>query len=159
MSNDVLLTKEGLEKLRTELQALKTTERSKVADAIKEAKSHGDLKENAAYHEAKLNQQRLDSRIADLENAIMRAKIVERPADQDDRAHLGSRVQLEDVEFGDEFTITLVGSFGADVTHNLISISSPLGEALLGKQVGDLVKVEAPGGNQEYRLLAVESIE
>ncbi len=158
MSNDVLLTKEGLEKLKAEVLALKTTARSAVAGAIKEAKSHGDLKENAAYHEAKLNQQRLDSRIADLEKAIMRAKIVERPDDRHDLAHLGSRVKLEDLEFGDEFTITLVGSFGADVTHNLISISSPLGEALLGKVVGELVEVEAPGGNQKYKILAVESI-
>ncbi len=158
MSNDVLLTKEGLEKLKGELVLLKTVERTKVADAIKEAKSHGDLKENAAYHEAKLNQQRLDSRIADLEKAIMRAKIVERPEDRHDLAHLGSKVKLEDVEFGDEFTITLVGSFGADATHNLISISSPLGEALLSKVVGEVIEVEAPGGNQKYKILAVESV-
>lgn len=155
MGHDILLTPEGLEKLKAELAELKGPVRLQVAEAIKEAKSHGDLRENAAYHEAKLNQQRLDSRIADLEKAIQRAKVVERPAGHGDLAHLGSKVTLVDLEFGDEFEVSLVGSFEADPQQNRISISSPLGEALLGKAVGESVEVEAPDGTQSYRIKAI----
>lgn len=155
MAHEILLTPEGLEKLKAELAELKGPVRSQVAEAIKEAKSHGDLRENAAYHEAKLNQQRLDSRIADLEKAIQRAKIVERPDGHGDLAHLGSKVTLVDLEFGDEFEVSLVGSFEADPQQNLISISSPLGEALLGKSVDESVEVEAPGGTQSYRIKSI----
>lgn len=155
MAHEILLTPEGLEKLKAELAELKGSVRLQVAEAIKEAKSHGDLRENAAYHEAKLNQQRLDSRIADLEKAIQRAKVVERPEGHGDLAHLGSKVTLEDLEFGDEFEVTLVGSFEADPQLNLISIASPLGEALLGKATGELVEVEAPDGTQNYRIKSI----
>lgn len=152
MANEILLTAEGLEKLRAELADLKGPVRARIADAIKEAKSHGDLRENAAYHEAKLNQQRLESRIADLEKAIQRAKVVERPDHHGDVAHLGTKVVLLDLEFDDEFEITLVGSFEADPGKNMISITSPLGEGLLGKEVGAEVQIEAPGGTQRYRI-------
>lgn len=152
MANEILLTAEGLEKLRLELADLKGPVRARIAEAIKEAKSHGDLRENAAYHEAKLNQQRLESRIADLEKAIQRAKVVERPDHHGDVAHLGTNVMLLDLEFDDEFEITLVGSFEADPAKNMISITSPLGEALLGKEVGEEVEIEAPGGTQRYRI-------
>jgi len=152
MANEVLLTAEGLEKLRAELAELKGPVRTRIAEAIKEAKSHGDLRENAAYHEAKLNQQRLDARINDLEKAIQRARVVTRPDEHGDIAHIGTKVMLLDVEFDDEFEVTLVGSFEADPAGNLISIASPLGEALLGKGVGDKVEIEAPGGSQRYTI-------
>ena len=148
----VQVTAEGFEKLKAELHHLKQTVRMEVADAIREAKSHGDLKENAAYHEAKLNQSRLEGRISDLERAVQNAKIVERPADAGDAAFLGSRVTLEDPEFGDVFTVTLVGGFEADLDQNLVSISSPLGEAVLGRSAGEMVTVEAPAGKQIYRI-------
>lgn len=156
MAGEILVTKEGLEKMRAELAELRGSERARIAEAIKEAKSHGDLRENAAYHEAKLNQRRLDSRIADLEKAIMRAKVVQRPDNEGDIAHLGSKVVLEDKEFADEFEIILVGSFEADPSNNRISITSPLGEALLGKVVGDEVQVEAPGGMQQYAIRKIQ---
>lgn len=155
MAGEILVTREGLEKMRAELAELKGPVRASVADAIKEAKSHGDLRENAAYHEAKLNQRRLESRIADLEKALLRAKVVERPSHAGVLAHLGSKVELEDVEYGDDLEITLVGSFEADPQHNLISITSPLGEALVGKEVGETVQVEAPGGKQTFRIRAI----
>jgi transcription elongation factor GreA len=157
MGQDILLTAEGLEKLKAELADLKGPTRSRIADAIKEAKSHGDLRENAAYHEAKLNQQRLESRISDLERAIQRAKVVERPAGSGDTAHLGSKIVLLDLEFDDEFEITLVGSFEADPHHNLISISSPLGEAVMGQLPGAEIEVEAPGGTQRYRIISIKA--
>ena len=154
MANEVLVTEEGLAKLKAELEELKGPTRMRVAEAIREAKSHGDLKENAAYHEAKLNQTRLESRIADLERAVTSAKIIVR--DSSGGAHLGSKITLLDLEFDDEFTVNLVGSFEADPAKDLISISSPLGEALVGKKQGDEITVQSPNGINTYRLVTVE---
>jgi transcription elongation factor GreA len=156
MAKEIQVTREGFDKLRRELEELKGPIRLQVAEAIREAKSHGDLRENAAYHEAKLNQTRLESRIADLERAVQYAKVVERPVDAGDTAALGSKVRLLDMEFDDELTVTLVGSFEADPAKDLISIGSPLGEALLGTAVGDEIEVEAPGGTTKYRVLGIE---
>lgn len=155
MANEVLLSREGLERLKKELEELKGPVRMRVAEAIRDAKSHGDLRENAAYHEAKLNSARLESRIADLEKVVQIAKIVERPHDAGEAAHLESKVVLEDVEYGDELEVTLVGSYEADPTKDLISIVSPLGEALVGKYAGELVEVEAPAGVQRFRIKAI----
>lgn len=155
MPKEIQFTREGYEKLKAELEELKGPTRMAIAEAIREAKSHGDLRENAAYHEAKLNQTRLESRIADLEKALQMAKIIERPAGVGTEAHLGNKVTLLDLEFDDEFTVTLVGSFEADPSKDLISIGSPLGEALLGRVVNDEIEVEAPGGTNHYRILAI----
>ncbi len=155
MAHEVLLTQSGYDKLKKELENLKTVVRSNIAEAIKEAKSHGDLRENAAYHEAKLNQQRNDGRIADLEKVLQIAKIVERPEGAGDMAHLGSVVVLEDLEFGDEISITLVGNFEADPANDMISIASPLGEAVLGKVTGEKVTYTAPGGDISYLIKSV----
>src|SRR5437016_6673626 len=114
MSSGVQFTREGFEKLKAELDELKGPRRAAIADAIREAKSHGDLRENAAYHEARLNQRRLESRIADLEKAFQLAKIVDQSDVQGSTAHLGSKAKLRDSELGDEFVVTLVGAFEAD---------------------------------------------
>lgn len=155
MANEIMLTPEGFEKLKSELEDLKGPTRMRVAEAIREAKAHGDLKENAAYHEAKLNQTRLDSRIADLEKVLQMAKIVHRPEGNDGFAHLGSKIKLLDKEFGDEIMVTIVGSYEADPAKDLISIGSPLGGALIGKGAGDELVVETPGGTQEYKVIEV----
>lgn len=156
MSNSNHFTQEGLTKLKAELDELKGTVRMRVAEAIREAKAHGDLRENAAYHEAKLNQSRLESRISDLERAIQTAKVVERPAGSEGTAQIGSKVKLLDKEFDDELLITLVGAFEADPTRDLISISSPLGVAITGQVVGAEIEVAAPGGVTLYRILQVD---
>lgn len=156
MAKEIQVTREGFEKLSKELEELKGPVRSRIAEAIREAKSHGDLRENAAYHEAKLNQTRLESRIADLEKAVQLAKIIDRPEVQGDFIALGSRVKLFDIEFDEEIFVTLVGSFEADPAKELISIGSPLGEALLGKAVGDEISVEAPQGTNVYKILGVK---
>ena len=145
MAKDIPFTREGYEKLKAELEELKGPTRFADAEAIREAKSHGDL-----------NQTRLESRISDLERAFQKAKVVERPAGDTTSAHLGSKIQLRDLEFSDDFEISLVGSFEADPSKDLISIGSPLGEALLGRIVGEEVTVEAPDGVQRYRVLAIE---
>lgn len=154
MANEILVTADGLAKLKAELEELKGPTRMRVAEAIREAKSHGDLRENAAYHEAKLNQSRLEARIAELEKAVQSAKVIER--DNSGGAHLGSKVKLLDLEFDDEFTVTLVGSFEADPTKDLISITSPLGEALVNKHMGAELTVNSPNGVNTYRIVAVE---
>ncbi len=156
MANEIYLTSAGYEKLKKELEELKGPVRQRIAEAIREAKSHGDLKENAAYHEAKLNQTRLESRISDLEKSLLMAKVVEKAEDASNGAQLGSKVTLLDKEFDEEFTIELVGSLEADPTQDLISISSPLGEGLLGKGMGAEIAVEAPGGVHHYKVVLVE---
>ena len=154
MASEVQFTREGFEKLKTELDELKGPTRMRIAEAIREAKSHGDLKENAAYHEAKLNQTRLESRIAELEKALQTAKVVERGVGGG--AQLGSRVGLLDLDLDDEFTVELVGAFEADPTNDRISVASPLGEGLVGRMPGDEVEVKAPGGMTRYRITAVD---
>jgi len=156
MAHEFMLSREGFARLKEELEDLKGPVRMRVAEAIREAKSHGDLRENAAYHEAKLNQARLESRIADLEKVVQLAKIVDRPAGAGEPAQMGSKVTLVDQEFGDDFLITLVGSYEADPTKDLISIVSPLGGALLGKLPGDEIEVETPGGMQKYKVKDVQ---
>ena len=153
MASEVQFTREGFEKLKAELDDLKGPTRMRIADAIREAKSHGDLKENAAYHEAKLNQTRLESRIAELEKALQTAKIVETVSGGG--AQLGSKVGLLDHDLDDEFTVKLVGAFEADPTNDLISVASPLGEALVGRASGDEIKVKAPAGVTRYRITSV----
>jgi transcription elongation factor GreA len=154
MANEILVTADGLAKLRAELEELKGPRRQAIAEAIREAKSHGDLKENAAYHEAKLNQTRLESRIAELERAVQSAKVIVR--DDSGGAHLGSKIGLLDLDIDDEFEVNLVGAFEADPAHDRISISSPLGEALVGKLVGDEFSVQSPNGINKYRVVSVE---
>ncbi len=150
-----MLTPEAHTKLRHELEDLKGRERQRIAQAIREAKAHGDLKENAAYHEAKLNQTRLEGRISSLEKTLQLSKVVERDQSAPD-AGLGATVKLEDLEFGDTLTLKLVSSYEADPANDLISISSPLGAALIGKCPGDEIAVETPDGTQCYRVLGID---
>jgi transcription elongation factor GreA len=154
MANENRLTQEGYEKLKSELEELKGPVRLRIAQAIREAKAHGDLKENAAYHEAKLNQTRLESRISDMEKMFQLAKIVT-VGEAGPGAQLGSTVKLFDLDFDEEMTIKLVSSFEADPIKDLISISSPMGEALLGREEGDEIEVTAPGGATKYKVLSI----
>lgn len=156
MPKEVLLSQSGYDKLKAELEELKGPVKARIAEAIREAKSHGDLRENAAYHEAKLNQTRLEGRIADLEKVLHTARIVERPAGAENTAHLGSKIKLKDLKWGDELTVELVGSYEADPANDLISITSPLGSALIDKGVEDEIEVEAPAGVQKYKILALD---
>ncbi|MBA3726169.1 MAG: transcription elongation factor GreA [Armatimonadetes bacterium] len=157
MSEDVFLTKSGFEKLRVELAELKGPKRQAMSEAIREARSHGDLKENAAYHEAKLNQARLEGRIADLERVLDIAEIVERPESAEETAHLGSRVSLFDFKWEEELVVELVGSFEADPSNGLVSIDSPMGSALVGRSEDEEIEVDAPAGIQKYRIDKIET--
>jgi len=155
MANETVLTPQGYEKLKREVEELKGPVRAQIAEAIREAKSHGDLRENAAYHEAKLNQRRLDERLAGLEKTLQLAKIVDTSQAGNESAHLGSQVTLLDLDFDEEITITIVSSYEADPARDLISISSPLGAGVMDKAVGEEIEVAAPGGTQRYRVKAI----
>ncbi len=156
MSNPVQLTADGFEKLTKELEDLKSRGRREAAAAIKDAKAHGDVRENAAYDEAKLNKDRLELRIQELERMLLIAKVVKRPDGADGIAHLGSAVELEDLSLGETFEITLVGAFETDPELNRVSIASPLGSSLLEKGEGEIVEVEAPNGARKYRIAKIK---
>ena len=155
----VPLTINGAEKLRAELHELKTVQRPGIVNAIAEARSHGDLAENAEYHAAKERQSFVEGRIADLESKLANAQIIN-PAllEAEGRCVFGATVELEDVKSGDVVTYQIVGEDEADIKQNKISISSPLARALIGKSSGDVAEVHAPAGVREYEILDVKYI-
>ena len=155
----VPLTKTGAEKLRDELHQLKTVERPAVIAAIKEARAHGDLSENAEYDAAKERQGFLEGRILDLESKLSNAQIID-PAelDVDGRCVFGATVELADLESGDSVTYQIVGDDEADLKTGKISVSSPIARALIGKYAGDVAEVMAPGGVKEYEILDVKYV-
>ncbi len=155
--NKVPLTVKGAELLRAELHNLKTVERPKVIASIQEARSHGDLSENAEYDAAKERQSFIEGRIVELESKLANAQIID-PAhlDADGRCVFGATVELEEVGSGETVTYQIVGDDEADIKQNKISISSPIARALIGKYSGDVAEVKAPGGIKEYEILDVK---
>ncbi|WP_374353217.1 transcription elongation factor GreA [Chitinimonas sp.] len=155
----VPLTVIGAEKLKAELQRLKSVERPNVIAAIAEARSHGDLSENAEYDAAKERQGFVEGRIQDLEGKLGNAIIIDPAAiDADGRIVFGATVDLEDMETGDNVTYQIVGDDEADIKLRKISVSSPIARALIGKSAGDIAEVQAPGGIREYEVLDVKYI-
>jgi transcription elongation factor GreA len=153
------LTVAGAEKLRQELHNLKTIERPRVINAIAEARSHGDLSENAEYDAAKDRQSFVEGRIVELESKLGSAQIIDpKSLNADGRCVFGSTVILEDVNNGDVVTYQIVGDDEADIRHRKISISSPVARALIGKSSGDIAEVQAPGGIREYEVVEVQYI-
>jgi len=155
--NKIPLTVKGAELLRTELHQLKTVERPSVIAAIQEARSHGDLSENAEYDAAKERQSFIEGRIVELESKLANSQIID-PAhlDADGRCVFGATVELEVVGSGEAVTYQIVGDDEADIKQNKISISSPIARALIGKYSGDVAEVKAPGGIKEYEILDVK---
>jgi transcription elongation factor GreA len=153
----VPLTVKGAELLRTELHQLKTVERPAVIAAIQEARSHGDLSENAEYDAAKERQSFIEGRIVELESKLANGQIID-PAhlDADGRCVFGATVELEEMGSGETVTYQIVGDDEADIKQNKISISSPIARALIGKYSGDVAEVKAPGGIKEYEILDVK---
>jgi transcription elongation factor GreA len=146
----------GAEKLKAELQRLKSIERPSVIQAIAEARSHGDLSENADYDAAKERQGFIEGRIAEIENKLAGAQVIDPSTiDGDGRVVFGATVEIEDVEAGTRRTWRIVGDDEADVRENMVSVSSPLARALIGKEEGDSVEVQAPGGVRTYEIIAV----
>jgi transcription elongation factor GreA len=158
MSSDyVYLSREGFDKLKAELHELKTVKRPQVVNDIKRARELGDLSENAEYHAAKEAQTHIERKIAELEYKLTRAQVVTDQRHDSDTAALLSRVHLRDTSDGDEMDYLLVSDAEADLPAGKISIQSPVGKALVGRRVGDLVNVTTPGGQVTYKILKVES--
>jgi len=153
---ELILTYEGLQKLEEELEYLKTTKKMEVAERIKEARGFGDLSENSEYDAAKNEQAEVEARIITIENMLRVAKVVSDDDVDVKKVGIGNKVKLLDVEENEELEYTIVGSTEVDLFNNKISNESPLGEALMGQKKGATVKVAAPMGEIEYKILKIE---
>ena len=151
------ITVKGLENLKSELEDLKNVQRPKIVEAIAEARSHGDLKENAEYHAAREQQSFNEGRIADIEAKLSNSEIIDvTKVSANGRVVFGSTVRLANAEDGEEVSYQIVGEDEADIKLGLVSVTSPIARALIGKNAGDIVVVVAPKGETEYEVLAVE---
>lgn len=154
----VPMTTQGAEKLRTELDELKKVKRPAIIQAIAEARAHGDLKENAEYHAAREQQSFAEGRIQEIEAALSNADIIDVKVigqNAGKKIVFGATVELFDVNEEKDVTYQIVGELEADIKQNLISITSPIARALIGKSEGDTAMVKAPGGEREYEIVAV----
>ena len=150
------MTVSGAQRLKIELQRLKTVERPAIVRAIAEARSHGDISENAEYDAAKDRQGFLEARIRDIESKLAHAHVVDPAAiDAGGKIVFGATVDLEDLASGDEVSYQIVGDDEAEIKAGKISINSPIARALIGKHAGDTAEVDAPSGVREYEVLAV----
>lgn len=157
--NKIPLTISGAELLREELHRLKTVDRPNVIAAIAEARSHGDLSENAEYDAAKERQGFIEGRIKEVEGKISNAQIIDpKLLDADGRCVFGATVDLEDIESGQRVRYQIVGEDEADIKVGKVSVSSPIARALIGKFGGDVAEVQAPGGVREYEIIEVHYI-
>ncbi len=154
--NQIPITVVGAERLRLELKELKSVRRPAIIEAIATARDHGDLKENAEYHAAREEQSFTEGRIAELESALSNAQIIDITSiPQNGRVVFGCTVELLDMATDAEVKYQIVGNIEADINHNRIAISSPIARALIGKEEGEDVIVEAPGGAMEYAITAI----
>lgn len=149
------ITPQGYNSLQKELQNLKTVERPQVIRAIEAARAHGDLSENAEYDAAKERQAFIEARVNELTYKLSNADVIDSENQPRDRAVFASRVQLENVDTGEDVEYQLVGPDESDISKGLISISSPLGKALLGRKPGDEIVLNAPGGKRIYELVEI----
>lgn len=154
---EVLLTLAGLKKLEEELDYLKTVKRKEVADRIKQAIDFGDISENSEYDDAKNEQAFIEGRILTLEKQLRNARIIDDSELSTEFVSLGSTVVLKDMELGDTLEYEIVGSMEADPADKKISNESPVGKALLGKKIGDIVEVEVPAGILQYQILEIRA--
>ena len=154
---EVLLTQEGYDNLEKELNYLRTEKRAEIADRIKVALGFGDLSENSEYDEAKNAQAENEIKIADLENKLRYAKIINESEIDTKTVQVGNRVKIKDMEFNEEFEYTIVGSTEVDLSQNRISNESPIGKSLLGAKKGEIVEVQLPDNETaKYKVLSIE---
>ena len=153
------ITVNGLQNLKTELEDLKNNQRPKIVEAIAEARSHGDLKENAEYHAAKEQQALIESRVIAINDLIARANVIDvTKIENDGKIIFGSTVKLQDLISNKEITYKLVGQDEADIKKNFIFFKSPIGKALIGKNKSEMVTVVTPSGEKNFEILDVEYI-
>ncbi|BBL71661.1 transcription elongation factor GreA [Methylogaea oryzae] len=157
MAAKVPMTARGAAKLREELTHLKTVVRPRIIEAISEARAHGDLKENAEYHAAREQQGFTEGRISEIEAKLSNAQIIDvATLHADGRVVFGATVELEEAGGSGVVVYQIVGDDEADIKAGLISVSSPIARALIGKEEGELVTVQAPGGDKQFEILSVE---
>jgi transcription elongation factor GreA len=159
MTSKVHMTRRGYEALQDELRRLKFEERPRVVDAIRVARDHGDLSENAEYDAAKERQAHVETRILQIEDRLARAEVVDTSGLDADRVRFGTTVVLEDRDSGAEVTYTLVGEDEADVEKRLLSVTSPVGRALIGKEPDDEVVVVVPSGTRTYEIREIKPMD
>ena len=153
------ITVQGAEQLRDEVRRLKSEERPRIIKAIEEARAHGDLKENAEYHAAKEQQSFVEGRIAEIEGSLSNAQVIDPSTlNADGKVVFGATVELANCETAEEAKYQIVGELEADVSKGLISITSPIARALIGKYEGDVAVVLAPGGEIEYEIVSIEYV-
>ena len=153
------LTVTGAQRLREELDHLKSVRRPAVINAIAEARAHGDLKENAEYHAAREQQGFIEGRIQELESTLSHAQLIDvATLNAGTRVIFGATVELADAESGSEVTYQIVGDLEADIKQGRISISSPIARALIGKHEGDTITIQAPAGNRDFDIIAVRYV-
>lgn len=155
MSNISYYTKEGLKKLRDELSQLKDIERPKASNAIAEARDKGDLSENAEYHAAKEEQSHLEFKIAKLKNVVSNARIIDESQLDTSKILIHSIVKIKNMTNGMEFSYTLVADSETDVRNGKLSVNSPIGKGLLGKEVGDIAEIKVPNGIMKFEIVEI----
>ncbi len=153
------MTQKGAERLRLELRRLKSEDRPRIIQAIAEARAHGDLSENAEYHAAREQQAFCEGRIKELEHELSHCQIIDiHSMPKSDKVVFGATVDLEDQDGGPDVTFQIVGELEADVRQGLISITSPIARALVGKTEGDVVDVAVPGGNRAFEIVSIRYV-
>jgi transcription elongation factor GreA len=152
---EVILTPEGLKKLQEEIEHLSTAKREEVAERIREARDFGDISENSEYDDAKNEQAMLEHRISVLQEKLRRARVIKASEISTDKVSLGTQVTLKDLDDGETFKYRIVGSAEADPTNHRLSNESPVGQAIMGKKVGDKVTVPAPVGSLRYEVVNI----
>lgn len=158
MEQMVPMTADGYEALNTELKNLKFVERPRIIAAIEEARGHGDLSENAEYHSAREQQSFSEGRIQEIESALSRAQVIDVSKLSGDKILFGATVSVEDAESGQKSTYKIVGQYEANLEKGYISLLSPIGKALIGKKMGDIVEVKTPKGVVSYEILSIQYI-
>ena len=156
--NKIPMTASGYQNLQKELKKLINEDRPKIIEAIAEARSHGDLSENAEYQYAKEQQSLIEGKISDLESAISRAEVIDVKSLEGDEIKFGATVVIEDNDNGDKVTYQIVGDYESDIKNNKLSVSSPLARGLINKSVDDVVEINSPKGQKSYTINSVKYI-
>jgi transcription elongation factor GreA len=152
---EIILTATGLQKIETELDQLRKVHRKRVADRIRDSKQFGEFSENSEYEDAKIEQAFVEGRIEELQRILMHAHVIEDDEVPTDEVGVGNIVKVRDLETADEWEYTIVGSIEANPAEDKISNESPVGEALMGRAVGDRVQVEIPAGKARYEIIGI----
>ncbi len=155
MASRVPMTQQGYEALKDSLQRLKTVERPQNVKDIEEARAHGDISENAEFHAAKERQAMIEGQIAMTEDKLARAQVIDPTGQTPDKVRFGATLQLEDIQTGEKVRYRIVGEDEADVSQGLISVTSPVAQALMNREVNDEVKVRVPKGTREFEILEI----